>query len=157
MQLVNNLQASPSRLAFITETEFPKFNRKRTSSDDIFTKGPDIGEFCESFRAYLARHDITIDKITALKMNMHASHGDAKYALSRILDDDINSEMIKFEQVGTLLKRVYKREEATSFYRSAKHFIRCVNNNNGQNSVGNLRSLEIALKEIHSDFRNRKA
>ena len=42
-QDVNNRLTSPSRLAFITATELPKFKRHRTSSDDIFTKGPEIG------------------------------------------------------------------------------------------------------------------
>ena len=56
-------------------------------------------------------------------MNVHASQGDAKHTLSSILDDNINSEIITFEQVETFLKKVYKKEETTSFYKSAKHFI----------------------------------
>ena len=65
-------------------------------------------------------------------MNIHANQGDAKHTLSIILDDNINSGMITLEQVDTMLKRVYKKEEATSFYKGAKHFIDCVNNNNEQ-------------------------
>ena len=56
-----------------------------------------------------------------------------------------------------MLKRVYKKEEATSFYKSAKHFLDCVNKNNAQNIVEQLRSLEIASKEFHSTFIDRKA
>ena len=93
---VNNRQTSRSRLAFITATELPKLKEHRTSSDDICTKGPEIGEFCDHFRAYLARPNITNnnDKITALRMNIHASQGNAKHTLSIILDDNINYEMI---------------------------------------------------------------
>ena len=90
-------------------------------------------------------------------MNIHASQGDAKHTLSSILDDNMNSGIITFEQVETLLKRVYKNEQATSFYKSAKHFLDCVNRNNAQNTVSKLRSLEIASKEIHSALNNGKA
>ena len=104
--IINNRQTSPLKLAFITATELPKFKDNRTSCDDIFTKGPEIGEFCDNFRAYLVGHNITNsqDKITALKMNILASQGDVKYTLSSILDDNKNSGMITFEQVETLLK-----------------------------------------------------
>ena len=109
-QDINNRQASPSRLAFITATELPKFIGNRTLSDDVFAKVPEIGEICDKFRPYLARHNITnnYDKITTLKINVHAIQGDGKHTLSSILDGNINSEMITFEQVETLLKRVYK-------------------------------------------------
>ena len=74
-QDINNRQASPAKLAFIFATELSKCKGNRTSSDGIFTKGPEIGEFCDHFRAYLARHDITNndDKITALKMNVQCA------------------------------------------------------------------------------------
>ena len=74
-------------------------------------------------------------------MDIHASQRDAKHILSNILYDNINSEMITVEQMETLLKRVYKKEEATSFYKSAKHFIGSVNNINGQNTVDKLSCL----------------
>ena len=119
----------PSRLAFITAPELPKFKGNRTSCDDIFIKGPEIGEFLDNFRAYLARHNITNneDRLTALRTNIHPSQGDAKHTLSSILDDHMNADQITFKQVETLLKRVYKKEEATSFYKSAKHFLDSIN------------------------------
>ena len=157
--ILNNRQASPSRLAFITAQELPKFKGNRTSHDDVFTRGPDIEEFLNTFRAYLARHNIVTDKdkIIALKMNIHASQGDAKCTLSSILDDNINSEGITFEQVETLLKRVYKKEESTSFYKSAKHYLDLLNKTKSGNTVEKLRSLEIASKSIHKAFTERKA
>lgn len=157
--ILNNRQASPSRLAFITAQELPKFKGNRTSHDDVFTRGPDIEEFLNNFRAYLARHNIVTDKdkIIALKMNIHASQGDAKCTLSSILDDNINSEGITFEQVETLLKRVYKKEESTSFYKSAKHYLDLLNKTKSGNTVEKLRSLEIASKSIHKAFTERKA
>ena len=68
-------------------------------SDEIFTKGSEIGEFSDNFRAYLVRYNITNnkDKRTALKMNVHTSQGDATHTLSNILDDNICSEMITFK------------------------------------------------------------
>ena len=90
-------------------------------------------------------------------MNIHASQGDAKCILSSILDDNINSGGITFEQVETLLKRVYKKEESTSFYKSAKHFLDSLNKTKSGNTVEKLRSLEIASKEIHKAFTERKA
>ena len=157
--ILNNRQASPSRLAFITAQELPKFKGNRTSHDDVFTRGPDIEEFLNTFRAYLARHNIVTDKdkIIALKMNIHASQGDAKCTLSSILDDNINSEGITFEQVETLLRRVYKKEESTSFYKSAKHYLDLLNKTKSGNTVEKLRSLEIASKSIHKAFTERKA
>lgn len=157
--ILNNRQASPSRLAFITAQELPKFKGSRTSHDDVFTPGPDIEEFLTTFRAYLARHKIVTDKdkIIALKMNIHASQGDAKCTLSSILDDNINSEGITFEQVETLLRRVYKKEESTSFYKSAKHYLDLVNKTKSGNTVEKLRSLEIASKSILKAFTERKA
>ena len=151
--------ATPSRLAFITAPELPKFKGNRTSKDDIFSKGPEIDEFLDNFRAYLARHNIVNnnDKITSLRMNIHASQGDAKHTLSSILDDNMNVEGITFEEVETLLKRVYKKEEATSFYKSAKHFLDSINKNSAGNTVEKLRSLEVAAKEIHTAFLARKS
>ena len=42
---INNRQENLSRIAFITATELPKFKENRTSSIDIFKKGPEIAEF----------------------------------------------------------------------------------------------------------------
>ena len=42
-QDVNNRQTSPSRLALTTATELPKSKGHRTSSDEIFIKGLEIG------------------------------------------------------------------------------------------------------------------
>ena len=157
--ILNNRQTSPSRLAFITAQELPKFKGNRTSHDDVFTHGPDIEEFLSTFRAYLARHNIVTDKdrIIALKMNIHPSQGDAKCTLSSILDDNMNNEDITFEQVETLLRRVYKKEESTSFYKSAKHYLDLLNKNKSGNTVEKLRSLEIASKSIHKAFMERKS
>ena len=155
----NAINATPSRLAFITAPELPKFKGNRTSKDDIFSKGPEIDEFLDNFRAYLARHNIVNnnDKITSLRMNIHASQGDAKHTLSSILDDNMNVEGITFEEVEALLRRVYKKEEATSFYKSAKHYLDSINKNSAGNTVEKLRSLEVAAKEIHTAFLARKS
>ena len=116
-------------MAFIDGNEIKKKlvgNKKKLwNYGTIFSPGPYVEEFVEQFEAYRNRNSLKklSRQITAFKMSVHPSMGDARIVLSSILDRQINEDNITFVEVEQYLRKAYITTHSVNFYRATKYFL----------------------------------
>ena len=149
----------PPRLSFIPQDEVKKFVGNRTSYDTAFSPGPTIEEFITNFNAFVVRHNLNNDedKITALRMFISPSVGDARFTISSLLDNNINPN-ITFQEVIDYLKRAYKTTSSINFYRASQNFIKqCTPRVKIENDFLKLRAIELSCRELLEAYTEREA
>ena len=147
------------KLSFVGGEEIKKFVGNPTHFDTLFTPGPPINEFLDNFHAFCQRHNLSSDndKLTALKMNFHPSMGDARFVLSSLLDENLNTT-IPFDEVVDYLRRAYKPTSSINVYRASQNFIAlCKPKAASDNDFLKLRQIEIAARELLEAFTKRAA
>ena len=119
-----------TKLTFLQGSEIIKFKGNRTSKDGIFSQGPRIQDFLESIEAYFHRHEITDDKdrIVTIKLHVDQSSGDARFVLRNILDPNLNSKRVSYDELKNLLLEHYRNRESASLYDAAVHLQEAINN-----------------------------